>query len=47
MPKEGSHSAASPVKETLLWTAPSQSKATFLRLVHHDANIIRNLTNDA
>ena len=29
MPKEGSDTAASPVKETLPWTARSQRKATF------------------
>ena len=29
MPKEGSDTAASPVKETLPWTTRSQRKATF------------------
>ena len=29
MPKEGSDTAASPVKEMLLWPARSQRKATF------------------
>ena len=29
MPKEGSLTAAGPVKETLPWTARSQRKATF------------------
>ena len=29
MPKEGSYTAASPVKETLPWAARSQRKVTF------------------